>query len=78
LIYKGKKAIVIDFKTGEAKRDDNEQVLEYIGILRMMNFVDVQGYLLYLRDKEVVEVKPGGKQKTVKKTADKDQLSLGL
>jgi len=78
LIYKGKKAIVIDFKTGEAKRDDNEQVLEYIEILRMMNFIDVQGYLLYLRDKEVVEVKAGGKQRAIKKTVDKDQLSLGL
>lgn len=78
LIYNGKKAIVIDFKTGEAQRDDNEQVLEYIEILRRMNFTDVQGYLLYLRDKEVVEVKAGGRQKVVKKTVDKDQLSLGL
>lgn len=76
LIWKDKKAIVIDFKTGEQKKDDNKQVLAYIDTLRQMNFLDVSGYLLYLRDKEVVEVKPGGKQKVVKKVADKDQMSL--
>jgi ATP-dependent helicase/nuclease subunit A len=78
LIYKNKKAIVIDFKTGEAKRNDNEQVLEYMDILRQMNFTEVQGFLLYIRDKEVVEVKPGGKSKLLKKVADRDQLSLGF
>lgn len=76
LIWKDKKAIVIDFKTGEQKKDDNKQVLAYIDTLRQMNFLDVTGYLLYLRDKQVVEVKPGGKQKAVKKVEDKDQMSL--
>jgi ATP-dependent helicase/nuclease subunit A len=78
LIFKNKKAIVIDFKTGEAKRNDNEQVLDYMEILRQMNFTDVQGFLLYIREKEVVEVKAGGKPKLAKKVPDKDQLSLGL
>lgn len=35
-------------------------------------------FLLYIRDKEVVEVKPGGKSKLLKKVADRDQLSLGF
>jgi ATP-dependent helicase/nuclease subunit A len=78
LIYKNKKAIVIDFKTGEAKRNDNEQVLEYMEILRQMNFTDVQGFLLYIREKEVVEVKSGSKPKALKKVPDRDQLSLGF
>jgi ATP-dependent helicase/nuclease subunit A len=78
LIYKNKKAIVIDFKTGEARRDDNEQVLEYIDILRAMNFTEVQGYLFYIREREVVEVKTGSKPKAMKKVADRDQLSLGF
>jgi ATP-dependent helicase/nuclease subunit A len=78
LIYRDKKAIVIDFKTGIPKKRDSQQVLEYITILRQMNFADVEGYLLYLRDTEVVEVKAGMKQKTVKRIRDKDQLLLGF
>ena len=77
LIHHDKKAVVIDFKTGERKKTDNQQVLQYIQILRQMNFTDVEGFLLYLRDNEVVEVSAGralvGRQKT-----DKDQLTLGF
>ena len=79
LIYRDKKAVVIDFKTGKRKQKDDEQVLEYINTLHEMNFADVQGYLLYLTDKAVVEVKPGGgRHKVVQKKKDKDQLSLGF
>jgi ATP-dependent exoDNAse (exonuclease V) beta subunit len=78
LIVNDKRAIVIDFKTGEQKRNDNEQVVSYMEILRQMNFVDVRGFLLYLREKEVVEVKEGGKQKAMRKLKDKDQLGLGF
>jgi ATP-dependent exoDNAse (exonuclease V) beta subunit len=78
LLIRDKMAIVIDFKTGERKRDDNRQILEYIEILHSMNFTDVEGFLVYLVEKAVVEVKPGGKQKLVKKSKDKDQLSLGF
>jgi ATP-dependent exoDNAse (exonuclease V) beta subunit len=78
LIVDDKKAVVIDFKTGEQKKNDNEQVVAYMDILRQMNFIDVRGYLLYLRQKEVVEVKEGGKQKATRKLKDKDQMSLGF
>ncbi len=77
LIISDKKAIVIDFKTGEQKKGDNKQVLEYISILRKMNFVDVKGFLLYLRNREVVEVRDSGSPKVVKKSKDENQLSLG-
>lgn len=78
LIYMEKNAIVIDFKTGEPKRDDNRQVLEYMSTLRQMNFINVEGYLLYLRSKDVVQVKEGGRQKVTKSTKNKDQLTFGF
>jgi CRISPR/Cas system-associated exonuclease Cas4 (RecB family) len=78
LLLQEKCAVIIDFKTGERKKTDNAQVLDYIEILRQMNFTSVEGYLLYIREREVVEVKTGGKLKAVKKVADKDQLSLGI
>jgi ATP-dependent helicase/nuclease subunit A len=78
LIIKEKNAVVVDFKTGVRKKSDHDQVLDYINILRLMNFTEVKGYLLYLKENEVVEVKESGKQKIVKKTKDRDQLSLGF
>jgi ATP-dependent helicase/nuclease subunit A len=78
LIIEDKKAIVIDFKTGAQKKGDNEQVVEYMDVLRQMNFVEVKGFLLYLRNKEVIEVNEGGKQKAIKKMKDRDQLTLGF
>ena len=78
LIYRDKKAVVIDFKTGERKKTDNLQVLQYIQILRQMNFTEVEGFLLYLRDKEVVEVRPGERPLVSRQKKDKDQLTLGF
>ncbi len=75
LMIKDKRAVVVDFKTGEMKKRDHDQVLDYMKILRSMNFTDVEGYLLYLRSKEVVEVRPGGKQKMNKK---KEDSQLGI
>jgi superfamily I DNA/RNA helicase len=66
----GKQAIVVDFKTGVKTEKDKRQVLDYMTILRSMNFTSVEGYLVYLNDREVVEVKAGGKQKVVKKKSD--------
>ena len=74
LIIKGKHAIVVDFKTGEKSNADRKQVSEYMEILRKMEFVEVEGYLLYTRDKEVVSI-PGGKHTRVRK---KDDKQLGL
>jgi ATP-dependent helicase/nuclease subunit A len=76
LITKERKAIVIDFKTGVPQKNDHSQVLEYMQIMRLMNFIEVEGYLLYLRDNEVVQVRESGKQKAIKKLKDRDQLEL--
>lgn len=78
LLTCGKKAIVVDFKTGAHAKRDEQQVLQYTEILRQMNFPDVNGYLLYLGNNEIVEVKSGGRQRVVAKSRDKDQLDLGL
>lgn len=78
LITKEKKAVVIDYKTGAPKKSDEKQVLQYMEVLRQMNFLDVEGYLLYLAEREIVEVRPGRKPKLVQKTPDKDQLDLGF
>ena len=76
LLLKGKKAVVVDFKTGEPVKNDQKQVLEYMTILRKMNFVDVEGFLLYIKTEQVVSV-PLGKIKTTP-VKDKHQLGLGF
>lgn len=75
LLIKDRQAIVIDFKTGNPTRQDNIQVQEYMEVLRKMNFIDVEGYLLYLRTNEVVQV-PQGKPRAAAKNKDKNQLGL--
>lgn len=74
LLIKGKKAIVVDFKTGEPLKSDQAQVLTYIDILRKMNFIDVEGYLLYIKHREVVSVSASKVKVTKKK--DENQISL--
>jgi len=77
LMVNGKKAIVVDFKTGERNRRDLQQVMDYVNILHQMNFTGVTGYVLYLRDMEVVNVAEQ-KVKTTKRKENKDQLGLGF
>lgn len=76
LVYRDKKAIVIDFKTGKPTAYDQRQVMDYMQMLRQMNFLEVEGYLLYIRTGDVVSVK-AGKTKAVRKK-DEHQLGLGL
>jgi len=76
LLLNGKQAVVVDFKTGEPARADQKQVQEYMETLRKMNFVDVEGFLLYIKTSEVVSINTG-RVKTVK-SKDKHQLGLGF
>jgi ATP-dependent exoDNAse (exonuclease V) beta subunit len=78
LLVKDKTAVIVDFKTGEKKKSDHQQVLDYMDLLRQMNYQSIEGYLLYLSNKEIVEVMSGGKPKSIKKVVNKDQLTLGL
>lgn len=78
LLVRDKKAVIVDFKTGVRKKTDDKQVLQYMDILRQMNYPDVEGYLLYLRESEIIEIKAGSKPGIVQKTKHTDQLDLGL
>ena len=77
LMIREGKAIVVDFKTGEKTKADQKQVMEYMDILKKMDFKFVEGYLLYTRDHEVISLHEG-KQKVVKKKKDETQLGLGF
>lgn len=74
LLLKEKKAVVIDYKTGEKSASDQQQVKAYIDIMKKMGYTEVEGYLLYLRDLDIVSVhKSSGK---VTKAKDDNQLGL--
>lgn len=55
VIIEDDKAIVIDFKSGTAKREDNRQIKEYVHLLNGMGY-ETEGYLLYLQTGEVIAV----------------------
>lgn len=74
LMIRNKKAVIVDFKTGEPSKADQRQVLDYIDILRKMNFIEVEGFLLYVKSGELVSVI----QKKVKAMKKKDDQQLGL
>lgn len=76
LLTQGKRAVVVDFKTGAHKASDEQQVLQYVDILRKMNYTEVNGYLLYIGKNEVVEVKRSGRPRMVTRRRDDDQLEL--
>ena len=75
LMINDTKAIVVDFKTGEKSKADQKQVTEYMEILKKMHFTEVEGYLLYTRDREVISINDG-KIKVSKK--NERQLGLGF
>lgn len=51
-----KRTVIVDYKTGEKKDVDRKQLEEYAGILSRMGYANVEAYLLYLEELEVVEV----------------------
>ncbi len=70
------KAVIVDFKTGEPKTEDQRQVAEYMDTLTKMDFPYVDGYLLYIKTGDVISVPPGRVPKNKKK--DEKQLGLGF
>lgn len=52
----GTTAYVVDYKTGERTAKDVAQVKEYMQLLQGMGWKNVMGYLVYVQDKECVEV----------------------
>ena len=51
-----KRTVIVDYKTGEKKDVDRKQVEGYAAILSRMGYANVEAYLLYLEELEVVEV----------------------
>ncbi|MFD1003523.1 UvrD-helicase domain-containing protein [Ohtaekwangia kribbensis] len=46
-----KRAILIDYKTGAPKKEDEHQVNEYISILKTMGLEEIKGYLVYVNER---------------------------
>ena len=56
VMLSGQKAVVVDYKTGDPRPDDQQQVASYTQTLRDMGYTDVEGFLLYLDKMNIVKV----------------------
>jgi ATP-dependent helicase/nuclease subunit A len=57
VMIKNGQVIVIDYKSGEIKRQDHEkQLREYMDLIKEMGYQDVKGYLCYVRLKEIFQI----------------------
>lgn len=50
------RTVIVDYKTGEKKQIDKEQVELYASVLAQMGYPNVQAFLVYLNDMKVEEV----------------------
>lgn len=57
VITDGKQTIVIDFKFGSPAKAHHQQVQGYMNLLTQMHMPDIKGYLWYVSNERVVEVK---------------------
>jgi hypothetical protein len=53
----GDKAIIIDFKFGNPRPEYHEQVKKYTSLLSRMGYTEVKGYLWYVYNNKIEEVK---------------------
>jgi ATP-dependent exoDNAse (exonuclease V) beta subunit len=56
VMIKDNNAIVVDYKTGIKRYADINQVKNYLNIMEKMGYESVEGYVLYLGNKELIEV----------------------
>lgn len=56
VLLKEKKAVVIDFKTGKQRKEHRTQITQYAEVLGKMGYSDIEKYLLYVPEREVVKV----------------------
>ncbi|MFN4947513.1 MAG: PD-(D/E)XK nuclease family protein, partial [Chryseotalea sp.] len=62
LMLNDKEIIILDYKSGEERKEDQLQMKEYMTIVRTMYQLPVKGFLYYLGLDKLVEVKnTGGK-----------------
>jgi ATP-dependent helicase/nuclease subunit A len=50
VLIKDKEAVIIDYKTGKERKEDEEQLKEYETLLKQMGHIDIKKYLLYIGD----------------------------
>lgn len=53
----GKETIVVDFKFGRQRAEYHEQVMEYMSILKEMGHKNIKGYLWFVYNNKIEEVK---------------------
>ena len=57
IITPSQSVIVIDYKTGESHPGYRRQVAEYMRLLRQLGYSKVRGFLLFIKDETIVEVR---------------------
>ena len=57
VMMKDEKVVVVDFKFGKPRREYTYQVKEYMDLLIQMGYSDVKGYLWYVFNNEIEEIK---------------------
>jgi len=56
VLIKDNEAIIIEYKTGNKKDEDLLQVRKYISIIGKMKYKKTSAYIIYLKDKEIIQV----------------------
>ncbi|MCH5176671.1 MAG: UvrD-helicase domain-containing protein [Prevotellaceae bacterium] len=56
VITDGTRTIVIDYKTGKPSSDHAKQVCRYVDLLTQMGYTNVEGYLWYIRQQNIVKI----------------------
>ena len=56
VVLDGKKAVIIDYKTGEERKKHKEQIIGYSDLLGQMGYIVTERLLVYIEDEKVVLV----------------------
>jgi ATP-dependent helicase/nuclease subunit A len=56
VMFSPKQTVIVDYKTGERKQKDKEQMENYATVLTQMGYANVEAYLVYLKEMMVEEV----------------------
>ena len=57
VITPSRQVFVIDYKTGDSHIGYRRQVADYMRLLRQLGYSDVRGFLLFIKDESIVEVR---------------------
>lgn len=56
VIFNQKETIVIDYKTGKQSVSHAKQIVQYIKLLKQMNYPNVHGYLWYMQHNDIINI----------------------